>query len=248
MEKIRTLIIEDEKPARDLVKNYLQNFDFIELVGEFADGFSGIKGINELKPDLVFLDVQMPKLNGFEMLELLDELPFIVFTTAFDQYAIKAFEVNAIDYLLKPFSKDRMAEAIEKVKEKLAGKQTDTSKIKKMAEDFHEGELERIVVKTRNKILVVPIENIKYFESQDDYVMIYAEEGKFLKQKTMKFFENNLNPNKFIRIHRSYIANVDYIDQLERYEKDSYLIILKDGSKLKVSKSGLQTLKSKLEF
>ena len=201
-----------------------------------------------MKPDLVFLDVQMPKLNGFEMLELLDELPIIVFTTAFDQYAIKAFEVNAVDYLLKPFSKDRMTEAIDKVKEKIASKAAESTNVKKMVEDFHDGDLERIVVKTRNKILVIPVENNKYLESQDDYVMIYSEEGKFLKQKTMKFFESNLDSGKFIRIHRSYIANVDYIDQLERYEKDSYLLILKDGSKLKVSKSGLHTLKSKLEF
>lgn len=248
MEKIKAIVIEDEKPARDLIKNYIKDFEYIELVGEYSDGFAGVKAIQELKPDLIFLDIQMPKLNGFEMLELLDEIPHVIFTTAFDQYAIKAFEVNAVDYLLKPFSRDRMAEAIEKVKEKMKEKKQDKTNLKKLADNYYEGDLERIVVKKRNKILVIPVENIKYFEAQDDYVMIYAEEGRFLKQKTMKYLEANLNSNSFIRIHRSFIVNVDYIDQLERYEKDSYLLILKDGSKLKVSKSGLQNLKSKLKF
>lgn len=248
MDNIKAIIIEDEAPARDLLKNYLKDYDNIELLGEYPDGFSGLKAINELQPDLVFLDVQMPKLNGFEMLELLEYMPNIIFTTAYNEYAIKAFEVNAVDYLMKPFSRERMGEAIDKAIERLQKGEAEKQKINRLSENFHEGNLERIVVKTRKKIKVIPVEDIMYFEAQDDYVMIYTQEGKYLKQRTMKFFEENLESQKFIRIHRSYIVNIDYINQLEKYEKDSYLLILKGDEKLKISKSGLQNLKSKLEF
>lgn len=248
MKKIRTIIVEDEKLARDLLKNYLKDHSQMELLEECPDGFSGIKAIQKHQPDLVFLDIQMPKLTGFEMLELLDYTPCIIFTTAYDQFAIKAFEHNALDYLLKPFSRERFANALEKAMDKINNEKNDTDKIKQLSENTIEDHLQRVVVKSGQKINVFPVEQIKYIESQDDYVMIYTEGHKYLKQKTMKFFESSLDPNLFIRIHRSYIVNVEQIMQLEPYEKDNYVCVIKDKTKLKVSQSGLKLLKQRLHF
>jgi two-component system LytT family response regulator len=246
---IKAIIVEDEQPARDIVKHYLKSHPHIEVIGEFADGFSGLKGINELRPDLAFLDVQMPKLTGFELLELLDEYPQIIFTTAYDQFALKAFEMNAVDYLLKPFSQERFNQAVEKVKEHV-GKKPDTSHIKNLSGHIAENIelLDRVVVKTGSKIKVIPVDDILYVESQDDYVMIYTTDGKYLKQQTMKYFEQHLDPKTFIRIHRSYIANINTIKQLELYEKNSYVAVLSNGAKLKVSDSGYKVLKSVMRF
>lgn len=246
---IRAIIIEDEQPARELIKHYLNAHSNITLLGEFADGFSGLKAIQELKPDLVFLDVQMPKLTGFELLELMDETPRIIFTTAYDQFAIRAFELNAVDYLLKPYSQDRFNQAILKVSERTQ-KEPLSKNITKLTEHVLEKQeiLDRVVVKTGSKIKVIPVDQIIYVESQDDYVMIYSVEGKYLKQQTMKYFEQHLEPAKFLRIHRSYIVNIDTIKQLELYEKNSYLAILSNGAKLKVSDSGYKSLKSLMKF
>lgn len=244
------IIIEDEQPARELVKNYLKAYPSIELLGEFSDGFSGIKAINELHPDLIFLDIQMPKLTGFEMLEILDSIPEIIFTTAYDQFAIKAFEMNAVDYLLKPFSRDRFAQAIEKALDKHSKKQTSGDNIKELKKHVQNAseKLERVVVKTGSKIKVISVEDIVWLESQDDYVMIYTTSGKYLKQETMKHFEEHLDTGQFIRVHRSYIVKLDAIVQLELYEKGSYLAVLSTGAKVKVSDTGYKNLKSKMNF
>jgi len=250
MEKIRTIIIDDESLARDLVKNYLSNIDQVEILGEYSDGFQGLKAINELNPDLIFLDVQMPKLTGFELLELLDKPYNIVFTTAYNEYAIKAFEHNAVDYLLKPFSQDRFADAISKAISRIQNQSDKANVIEKLKEheEKNKEELIRIVVKSRNKIDIIPIDDIRYFEAQDDYVMIYTNDGHYLKQKTMKYFETHLNPKEFCRIHRSYLIRIEEISKLEPYEKDSWMLILKSGEKLKVSKNGYKLLKQQLGF
>jgi two-component system LytT family response regulator len=246
--KIRTLIIEDEALARNLLTSYLGEIEDIEILGECENGFEGVKSINEMKPDLVFLDIQMPKITGFEMLELVDHHPEIIFTTAYDQYALKAFDYNAADYLLKPFSKDRLTGAVEKVKERLL-KQTEHEDIVNKINDFPREEfLDRVVVKDRHKIHIIPADQIRYIESLDDYVLIYTKEGRFMKQKTMQYFESALDPHNFSRIHRSYIVRVDQIAQLQQYEKESYIAILHDKTKLKVSKSGYKNLKEMLNF
>jgi two-component system LytT family response regulator len=243
--KITSIIIDDEKLARDIIKKYLKGFKQIEILAECSNGFEGIKSINEMKPDLIFLDIQMPKITGFEMLELLDEKPVIIFTTAYDQYALKAFEYSAIDYLLKPFSEDRFREAVEKAAEKLSNKNKFVKEVTKLEMHLAEKEekLERVVVKSGAKISIVPVDKINYLEAQDDYVMLYTDEGKFLKQKTMKYFEDHLEPSDFIRIHRSYIVRLIKIKQLELFEKESYRAILTDGKSLPVSKSGYAKLK-----
>ena len=248
MEKIRAIIIEDEELGRELVKNYLKEIEQIELLCECENGFEGIKAINEHKPDLVFLDIQMPKLNGFEMLELLDDKPEIIFTTAYNQYAIQAFEFNAIDYLLKPFAKDRFVDAVDKAVSRIKNKTPNVEKVENLSHQPITENLERVVVKSNHKINVIPVEKIRYLEAQDDYVMIYTTEGKHLKQATMKYFEQHLDANHFLRIHRSYIVRIEQVSQLEPYGKDSYVAKLKDNTKIKISKSGLKQLKAKLDF
>ncbi len=243
--QFKALIIDDENLAREIIKKYLENRDDIFLTGECSNGFDGIKKINIEHPDIIFLDIQMPKINGFEMLELLEETPVIIFTTAFDQYALKAFEVNAADYLLKPFSKDRFNEALEKAFLFLKDKTKHSDLIKNLI-DHNEKRpeyLERIITKDGSKISIIPTDKIKFLEAQDDYVLIYSDEGKFLKQKTMKYFEEHLNPNNFVRLHRSYIASVKRIKKIELMAKESYQVLLDDKTLLPVSKTGYNKLK-----
>jgi len=246
---MKAIIVEDEEPARDLLKKYLEPFSDIELIGEYIDGFEGAKAINQLKPDIVFLDIQLPRITGIEVLELLDHSPMIIFTTAYDEYAIKAFEKNAVDYLMKPFSRERFSQAIEKVKARIAIQSQSNQSIQQLSDNLTTGTfLDRIVVKSNQAINVIPTEDINYLEAQDDYVMIHTSGSRYMKKQTMKYFEDRLDPNQFIRIHRSFIANVTTISKLEPYEKESYLAVLKNGAKLKVSSSGYKVLKERLSF
>lgn len=248
---LKTLIVEDEQPAIDLLQFYLKDIKEVTVERVCKDGFEGLKAINESKPDLVFLDIQMPKLTGFELIELLEHQPMIIFTTAYDDFAIKAFEVNAIDYLLKPFSTERLKQAIEKVinhKQSPDAKKPDYNKLSEYNVSKPNEPLTRIVVKKNHQIKLIPVEDIFYLEAQDDYVLIYTKSERFIKQATMKYFESGLDANKFTRIHRSYIVNMDELKQLEPYEKDSYLAILKNEAKLKISKTGFKNLKEKLNF
>jgi two-component system LytT family response regulator len=250
---MRIIIIDDEAPAREIIKSYLKDYTDIEVCAEYSDGFSGLKGIKEHHPDLIFLDIQMPKITGFEMLELLENHPEIIFTTAYDQYAIKAFEINAVDYLLKPFSKERFNKALTKVKEKLTNnnknKQTGISKkiietIDKEKNDY----IFRIVVKKKDNIHVIPVDNLIYIEAKDDYVMLYTENSRYLKEKTMKYYETHLDPRTFVRVHRSYIVRINQVKRLEPYGKSSYIAILQQGQKVNVSLSGYKKLKEILNF
>lgn len=250
MNKLRTIIVEDEQPARELVKAYLKSHENIELIAECDNGFCGVKAINENKPDLVLLDIQMPKLTGFEVIELLDEIPEIIFTTAYDQYAIKAFELSAVDYLMKPFSKTRFDEAIDKVFDRLKQKSTSGGNVRKLAEKAKEdaGPIERVFVKTGTKIDVVPIAEIIRIDAQDDYVEFITASKKYLKKETMGSMENSLPDTQFIRVHRSHIINVNFIKKIEKYGKESHIIILNDGSEVNVSKSRIGELKKRLGF
>jgi two-component system LytT family response regulator len=241
---IRTLIIDDEPLARSIVQEYLQNYPQVEVVQECNDGFEGIKAINQHQPDLIFLDIQMPKINGFEMLELVEQPPAVIFTTAFDEYAIKAFETHAVDYLLKPFSKERFDKAVEKflnhtslLQQKKATEELLQSAVELPAQN------ERIVVKTAGKIKIIPIPEIQYLEAADDYVKIQTAEGSFLKNKTMGHFENTLPASQFVRTHRSYIVNIQEITRIDPYEKENHLAILRSGARIPVSKSGYGKLK-----
>ena len=250
MKNIRVLIIEDETPARELIKYMLKDHPGIEVIGECADGFCGAREIKEKRPDLIFLDIQMPKLTGFELLEVLDEKPEVIFTTAFDQYAIRAFELNAVDYLLKPYSKERFDGALAKAISRIGKETQEPDKVEKLvtAVTEAEGYLTRIVFRKGAGIKIIPLNLISYLASEDDYVMIYYSEGKALKPKTMKYYEDHLPPSLFMRVHRSYMVNIEQITRLEPYSKDNYVAVLKSGEKIPVSRTGYKMLREKLNF
>lgn len=241
---IRTILIDDEPLARDIVKYYLQGFPDIEVVAECSDGFEGLKAIQQFRPDFIFLDIQMPKINGFEMLELVENPPAVIFTTAFDEYAIKAFEVNAVDYLLKPIEQDRFQQALKKLPAKL--KQPALPEELLETAGMSPAQHNRVVVKTDGVIKIIPTADIHYFEADDDQVKISTTEGHFHKNKTMSYFEQTLDAEQFIRIHRSYLINLSQVNKIELKEKDSYIVLLKSDIWLPVSKTGYIKLKAAL--
>jgi len=241
---IKAIIIDDEPLARAIVKEYIKPYQQVSVVQECGDGFEGVKAIAQHQPELIFLDIQMPKINGFEMLELLDHIPAVIFTTAFDEYALKAFEVNAVDYLLKPFSKDRFDKVMTKWLKDY--QPNDKTNIQTLLEATGEPTqyINRVVVKTGNNIRIIPIQDIHYLEAADDYVKIYLQEASFLKKKTMNYFENVLNPVQFVRVHRSYIVQVQQVTRIEPYEKDNHIVVLRSGVRVPISKTGYPKLRS----
>ncbi len=251
--KIKTIIIEDEAPARKLLQNYLEGFDEVEVIDECTDGFQGAKKIMELKPDLIFLDIQMPRISGFEMLELIDNelLPVIIFTTAYDEFAIKAFEYNTCDYLLKPLSKDRFDKALQKAIVQVK-KQPENRKeqLLQLVDSGINGEnyLQRIVIRSGSQLHVVQCDDLICIEANDDYVIVHTSTDQLLKKQTLKFYEKHLDPKEFLRVHRSFIVKISSISRLEPYTKDAFVAILKNGFKVSVSKSGYSKLKDSLHF
>lgn len=239
---IKAIIIDDEPLARMIIQEYLSKEADIEVLAECGDGFEGAKAIQQHKPDLVFLDIQMPKLTGFEMLEIVENMPHVIFTTAFEEYALKAFEKNAVDYLLKPIAPERFAQAIEKFRSVYQSKAGQPS-LQTLKEDLEEETLERIVVKNGTQIKLIPVNQVIYLEAYDDYVKIHTADGMFLKNKTMASFEKQLNPKQFVRVHRSFIVKVDQLTKIEPMEKESYRGILANGEKVSISKSGYTRLK-----
>ena len=234
---IRVMIVDDEELARALLNEMLMRHRDIEIVAECANGFEAVKAADECKPDLIFLDVQMPKLDGFEVLELIGTDSSVVFVTAYDVYAMKAFEVHAVDYLLKPFSAERFDAALARAKERLHQKAPSAADLAASAR-LPSQYLERLVIKDGARVHVIPAAQIDYFEAQDDYVAVHAAGKQYLKQQTLSSLESALDPGQFIRIHRSYIVNVERVTRIEPYTKDSRVVILQDGAKLPVSQSG----------
>lgn len=247
---MKVLIIDDEPLAIQIVKEYLSSHDEIEIVGECNNGFDGLKAINDLKPDLIFLDIQMPMLTGFEMLELLDNPPMVVFATAYDEFALKAFENNAIDYLLKPFSKLRFDQALQKVMKQFAEKPATAPNYDKLIENVNSAKdkLERVVVKESGKILIIPVSDVYYIEAADDYVVISSANKEYVKNSTMRFYEEKLPTDTFVRIHRSCIVNVNFIKEIQPYNKETHSVIMKNGKSLKTSRQGSAELKGLLNF
>jgi Response regulator of the LytR/AlgR family len=241
----KAILIDDEPLARQLVKALLKEYTQITVVAECGDGFEGYKAIQEHQPDLIFLDVQMPKVNGFEMLELVETPPSVIFTTAFDEYAVKAFEAHAIDYLLKPVGKERFDKAINKWLQQMAAKQV-TPIEPLMQSNVYEGYQHRIVVKDNGMIRIVPAQDIQYLEANDDYVKIVTDAGSYLKKSTLSHIEDSLDPQQFVRVHRSYLIPVSQLMRIEPYEKESHIALLKCGAKVLVSKSGMARLKKVL--
>lgn len=240
---LTAVIVDDETLAREVLREHISTHPDIKVVAECPNGFDAVKAITELKPDLLFLDIQMPKLNGFEVLELIDHHPAVIFVTAYDQYALKAFEIHAVDYLLKPFSRERFDEALEHAKEKLNKTRRDPVAEIVSAVRSNNQPLERILVREGSKVHVIPVETINYIEAQDDYVSIKTETKDYLKQQRMSELDASLDQTRFVRIHRSYILNIDRLARIELYAKDSRMAILKNGSKLQVSRAGYEKLK-----
>ncbi len=243
----KIILIDDEPLARLVVMEYLQTFPQLQVVQECNDGFEGVKAIQQHQPDLIFLDIQMPKINGFEMLELLEQPPAVIFATAYDEYAIKAFEAHAVDYLLKPFSKDRFDKAVNKWLDQQSNVAA-ANNTQNLLEAVSQNPVQnnRIVVKNGNKIKIIPVNEVLYLEAADDYVKVHTADGYFLKSKTMAHFENVLDTAVFCRCHRSYLVNTQYITRIEPYEKDGHLAILKNGAKVAVSRGGYGKLREVL--
>ena len=245
-ERWRALIVDDEELARHIIREFLQTHREIEIAAECANGFEAVKAVAEHKPDLIFLDVQMPKLTGFDVLELIGEDVSVIFVTAYDQYAMRAFEVHAVDYLLKPIGKERFEAALERAKSRLGEKMPFAQKLADSARPPQQF-LERVVVKDGTRVTLIPIGKLDYVEAQDDYVALASQGKKHLKQQTIASLEACLDPNCFVRIHRSYIVNLERVARIEPYGKDSRLAILSDGARLPVSRTGYARLQSLLD-
>ncbi len=243
---IKAVLIDDEPLARSLVREYLKPFSLITIVEECGNGYEGLKAIKTHSPDLIFLDIQMPKISGFEMLELIEgKLPAVIFTTAFDSYAMKAFEYNAVDYLLKPFSEERFAKAMEKWLK--TNHETDKGVNELLAyPNKNKEEQNRIVVKEGSEIRIIAAQEIIFLEAFDDYVKIYCPAGQFLKKQTLSFYESVLDPSLFVRVHRSYILAISQLTKIEPLEKNSHIAILKNGTRVPLSRTGYALLKEKL--
>jgi two-component system, LytTR family, response regulator len=243
---IRTLIVDDEPLAREVLREYLRAHPDIEVIGECANGFEAVRQTVEAKPDLLLLDIQMPRLNGFEVLELLAEHPAVIFVTAYDEFALRAFEVHAVDYLLKPFDRQRLEAALARVRERLQRRRL-PSLAPVLAGARSSGiPLRRLLIRDRAEVRVVPAEEIDYLEAQDDYVSVRTAGRTFLKQARLTDLEKQLDPSKFVRVHRSFIVNVERLKRIELYAKDSRVLFLRDGTKIPVSRSGYARLKNLL--
>ncbi len=242
----KVIIIDDEPLAISVIRSYLNDFPEMEITDECHNGYEGLQSVQKHQPDLIFLDIQMPKINGFEMLSLLDNPPFVIFTTAFDEFAIKAFELNALDYLMKPFSKERFSQALSKFINRTAENSGQPLQQIASSVEYPQQPMSRIVVKAGNDIRIVPLEEIKYIEAYDDYIKINIEGDCFLKKQTMAKTESMLPESEFIRVHRSFILNLNQVNRIELSGKDSYTAILRDQSSIPLSRSGYSKLKSAL--
>jgi two-component system, LytTR family, response regulator len=248
--KIRAVIVDDEELARQILREFLSSHPEIELVAECANGFEAVKAVAELKPDLVFLDIQMPKLDGFEVLELIGNETAVVFVTAHDNFAIRAFEVHAVDYLMKPVGASRFEAALKRAKERLESKaplQAVSAAELAAAARPPTQYLERIPVRDGARVFIIPVAKLDYVEAQDDYVALASDGKKHLKQQTIASLETALDPSRFLRVHRSYIVNLERVAKIEPYSKDSHVAVLSTGAQLPVSRAGYARLREFLD-
>lgn len=248
MSTIRAVIVDDEDLARQIIREYLRSEPDVEVIAECGNGFDAVKAVAEHKPDLLFLDVQMPKLDGFEVLELIDSEIAVVFVTAYDQYAMKAFDAAAVDYLLKPFDIERFRAALQRVRRRIgeAGRSANASDLK-IAAQVPGQYTQRIVIRDGARIHIIAADQLDYAEAQDDYVALHSAGKTHLKQQTISSLEASLDPGRFVRVHRSYLVNLDRVSKIEPYTKDTRLAILTDKSQIPVSRAGYLRLKELME-
>jgi two-component system LytT family response regulator len=247
-QKIRAVLVDDEELARQMLRELLAAHPEIEIAAECANGFEAVKAVTELKPDVLFLDIQMPKLDGFEVLELVGTDRATIFVTAFDEYAIRAFDAHAVDYLLKPFSAERFETALQRAKQRVSGgvslpAPSDLARSARPLAQF----AERLVVKDGTRVFIIPMAKLEYAEAQDDYVALTSEGKQHLKQQTISSLESALDPSRFLRIHRSYIVNLEKVTRIEPYSKDNHVVVLSTGKQVPVSRGGYARLRAILE-
>jgi two-component system, LytTR family, response regulator len=237
---MRVIIVDDEPLARAVLREHLGFFADVEIIGECANGFEAVKAIAELGPDLVFLDIQMPKLDGFEVVELAGAKTHYVFVTAYDQFALRAFDVHALDYLLKPFTRERLAQALAHVRERVAAPAQGGDAMRALVADAQARHqpIERVLIRDGARVQVIPVERIDYVEAQDDYVAFFADGRQWLKNQRMAELESQLDPHAFLRVHRSYIVNLSAIARIEPTGKDGHCAVLKSGARIPISRSG----------
>ena len=246
-DELRVIMVDDEEPARRLLREYLEDTPGVSIVAECGNGFEAVKAVAEHEPDLMLLDIQMPKLDGLEVVELLErDLP-IIFITAHDEHALRAFDLHAVDYLLKPYSAERLAESIDRARERI-GRGDASPPLDELVSAARPdgGDLERILVRDGSDVRVIPIESVDYVEARDDAVAIHVGGERHLKAQRLSTLEARLDPKRFIRVHRSFILNIDRLRSIELYAKDSRIAILADGTKVPVSRSGYTRLRDLL--
>jgi len=246
MKRCRTVIVDDEELARRVLREFLAAHQDIEIVAECANGFEAVKAVTDLRPDLLLLDIQMPKLSGFEVLELLGDVVTVIFVTAYDSYAIRAFDVHAVDYLLKPFSPERLGEALDRARQRTASREPAAAALVG-ADRSRRAPLERILIRDRADVHVIPIDKVDYVESQDDYVSVRTGGRSYLTEQTLADLESLLDTTAFVRIHRRYILNIARLAKIELAVKDSRIAILADGTKLPISRTGYARLRELLQ-
>lgn len=238
---MRVIVVDDEELARTVLREMLRREPGVEIVAECGNGFEAVRAVQEQKPDLLLLDIQMPKLDGFEVLELVAGQCPVIFVTAHDEFALRAFEVHAVDYLLKPFTAERLHAALDRAPTRRPPDAT------ALAAAAHPGPVERIVVRDGPKVTIIPVAKLDYAEAQDDYVSLASEGKKYLKQQTIASLEAALDARHFVRIHRSWIVRLDLVARIEPAGKDSFVVALRSGERLPVSRGGQARLKAALE-
>ena len=245
MNTIKTIIIDDEELACGIIQEYLLDFPEITVVAECQDAHEAIAAINKYHPDLLFLDIQMPEINGFELLEMLEKLPKIIFSTAYDQYAIKAFEVNAVDYLLKPYDAKRFELAVKRAKQNILSESNSNETINKLLDSIKKplDYLDRLLIKQSGRIVIISTSEIYLIKAMDDYAEIHTKKESYLIQQSLNHLESRLDPDKFLRVHRSYITNINAIKDIVSWSSGRYKLFLKNGNEISVSRSGYQKLK-----
>lgn len=241
---LRVLVVDDEPLARQVASEYARAVDGVVVVGECANGYEAVKAVSDVVPDVIVLDVQMPRLSGFDVLELIGAGPAVVFATAHDEFALKAFDVHAVDYLLKPFSQARMAEALERARQRLASRAANGAD--GLRAELRQVRVDRILVRDGHKVHIVPVDSLDYVQAQDDYVMLHAGDRALLKEQPLGSLEGQLDPARFVRIHRSYLINLSRLDRVELEAKDRRVAVLLSGVRLPVSRTGQQRLAERL--
>jgi two-component system, LytTR family, response regulator len=241
---LRVLVVDDEELARDIAVEYLSRCDDVEIAGQCANGYEAVKAVSDDMPDVLLLDVQMPKLSGFDVLDLIGSGPAVIFATAHDEFALKAFEIHAVDYLLKPFSQARLADAIVRARERLLARAA--SPADQLRTALRSVRVERILVRDGGKVYIVPVDALEYAQAQDDYVLLHAQGRRLLKEQPISSLEAQLDPARFVRIHRSWLINLAQLERVELEAKDRRVAVLRSGSRLPISRSGHQRLQDAL--